>query len=452
MREDALVRRQIADEAQPGRARHGQLGHALAGREEQAGAAPAALELLRAHLAEADGGVGHPDMARRDAVHHHVVVALPVHDERQLKALQRVARALHTARGEAERLARARQAVQRGAGGGHVGQLAQLAQRHRYAVVPADHRQAGGAAIHLLGLLHQCEAPDHALAELRLGMEIEQHRPLAPLGQLLLAVQLAVYRADAFLQHLAQPHVALQDQLDRLLGNHQQPRIGFGDGRGDLLLPHHTGPFAEDLALAERGEREGVAVLLAHDPHRALPHHVEAAVVAAVLLEDGLAGRHTLHAHAAHGVFEFALVQLAAQIEQPRDEAASRADRHVAGDEGQRGRVAANHRLRHAARNRDQLGLARRPHGGLVPVLAQQGDIGKDLAGLAHAHADFLAVLLVEHAHRAGPDDENTLGRVAGIADRVAEAEGQRARAGGQPFEFLAREWREDLHRGEEIG
>ncbi|MNV49218.1 hypothetical protein D3C71_1411660 [compost metagenome] len=87
-----------------------------------------------------------------------------------------------------------------------------------------------------------------------------------------------------------------------------------------------------------------------------------------------------------------------------------------------------------------------------MPVLAQQGDIGKDLAGLAHAHADFLAVLLVEHAHRAGPDDENTLGRVAGIADRVAEAEGQRARAGGQPFEFLAREWREDLHRGEEIG
>ena len=64
MQQDLLVRLQVADEAYPWRARRRQLRHVLAGREHQAGAAPAALEFLHAHLLEADRRVGHPDLAR----------------------------------------------------------------------------------------------------------------------------------------------------------------------------------------------------------------------------------------------------------------------------------------------------------------------------------------------------------------------------------------------------
>jgi hypothetical protein len=54
---------QVGDEAQPGRARRFELHQLLAGREHQAGAAPAALELLHAHLAEAHRRIGHPHLA-----------------------------------------------------------------------------------------------------------------------------------------------------------------------------------------------------------------------------------------------------------------------------------------------------------------------------------------------------------------------------------------------------
>ncbi len=108
-----LVRHQVAREPHPRRARCGLLRQSCARREDQAGAAPAALELFEAQLPEAHGRVGHPHVPVRNAVHHHVVVALPVHDQRQVEAAQVVERALHAARREAERLAGARQAFQR---------------------------------------------------------------------------------------------------------------------------------------------------------------------------------------------------------------------------------------------------------------------------------------------------------------------------------------------------
>jgi hypothetical protein len=67
-----------------------------------------------------------------------------------------------------ERLAGARQAVQGRALRGHVRQLAQFAEGDVDAVVTAQHRQAGRAAIHLLGLLDQGKALDDLLARLRL--------------------------------------------------------------------------------------------------------------------------------------------------------------------------------------------------------------------------------------------------------------------------------------------
>ncbi|MDT4839877.1 hypothetical protein FQZ97_736810 [compost metagenome] len=375
-----------------------------------------------------------------------------MHDERQFEAHQRVARALHPARGEAQRLAGARQAVERSALRGHVGQLAQLAQRHRDAVVPADHRQAGRAAIHFLGLLDQAEAADQLFAQFGPGMQVQQHGTLAPLGQLLLPVQFAVERADAFFQHLAQARVAFQDQLHGLLGDDQQAHVGLGDGRCQLLLPHHAGAFAEDIALPKRRQGELAALFAAHHAHGALAHHVQAPVLAPVLLQDLFPCADALDAHAAHGIGQFLLVELAAQVEQPRDKAAGGTDRDIAGDKGQRGRVAGDHRLGHAARDHQQLGLARGTHRRLVPVLAQQRDIGKDLAGLAHAHADFLAVFFVEHAHGPRLDDKQPGRRVAGVADGIAKTKSQHLRGIGQARQFLRRQHRQDFHAGEESG
>jgi hypothetical protein len=53
--------------------------------------------------------------------------------------------------------------------------------------VLADHREAGSAAVHLLGLLDPGKALDDLLAKLGPGLQIEHDRLLAPLGNLLLA-------------------------------------------------------------------------------------------------------------------------------------------------------------------------------------------------------------------------------------------------------------------------
>ncbi len=84
---------------------------------------------------------------------------------------------------------------------------------------------------------------------------------------------------------------------------------------------------------------------MSDDAHFALPHDVEPPVVASVLLKDLLAGGHPFHADAADIFFEFRLVELAAQIEQLRDETTRRTDRHVARDKGQRGLIAGDHRF-----------------------------------------------------------------------------------------------------------
>ena len=451
MAQDALVGPQETHEAHPGRACGGQLHHVIAGREQQTGPAPAALELLHGHLAKTGTRVRHPYVVLGDTVDHDVVIALPVGDEGQVKTQQGLEGALHAAGGEAQRLAHPGQAVHGGPLGGHIGHLPQLAQGHGDPVVLADHGQAGRPAVHLLGLLHQRETLDDPLAQLRLGAEVQQRRSASALGDLLLALQLALGKTDPLLQHLTQLGVAAQDEVHGLLGDHQQHHIALGDGADRLLLAQQTGLLAEYLALGEGGQGVLDPVVVAHDLDRALAHHIETAVLAGVLLQDDPPGPHPLDANAAYEVLDLALLDLAAQIEQAGDEAARGADGHEGGDEGAGRLVAHQHRRQGRSGDEDQLGLGRGPRRGLVAGLLQGCDLGKDLAHLAHPHADLLALLLGEDAHGARFDDEQPLPPIARVEDRIPEVEGAGLGLPGQLFQLLASEGREELHRRQEI-
>jgi hypothetical protein len=76
-----------------------------------------------------------------------------------------------------------------------------------------------------------------------------------------------------------------------------------------------------------------------------------------------------------------------------------------------------------------------------VPVLAQHRDLGEYVARLAHAHADFLAVLLGEDANGARLDHEEAIGGLARVADGLAERKESGLRVLGQSLELGPREW-----------
>jgi hypothetical protein len=370
-----------------------------------------------------------------------------VGDERHLEAEQRIEGALHAARGEAQRFADARQAVHGGALRRDVGHFAQLAERHGNAVVAADHGEAGGPAIHFLGLFDQRKAPDHFFAEFRPGMQIERDRQLAPFRQLLLAVEFLFEKAHALFQDLAQLRIALQQEMNGFLRNHQQRRIGQRHRGRHLLLAHQAGFLAEYLALPQRRQRIVGALFAARQPDLAVADDVQPAVLAAILPQDFLAGGHALDADAAHELFQLAPADLAAQVEQLRDEAAGRADRDITGHVLLRRAVLCDQRNDGFARDEQQFGLQRRAHRRFMPVIAQHGDVGEDFAGLAHAHADFLAALLGENPDRSRLDDEQAAGRIAGIAHGVAEGIETRFGLLGQALDFFRRKRREDFHR-----
>jgi hypothetical protein len=89
--------------------------------------------------------------------------------------------------------------------------------------------------------------------------------------------------------------------------------------------------------------------------------------------------------------------------------------------------------------------------GQFVPVAAQHGEFGEHLARLAHAHAGFLAVFFAEYAHGTGADDVQAIGRIARLADGVAERIVARLDGGRQFIQFLRREDRQDLDGGQEF-
>ncbi len=65
-------------------------------------------------------------------------------------------------------------------------------------------------------------------------------------------------------------------------------------------------------------------------------------------------------------------------------------------------------------------------------VVAHHRHLAEHLAGFAHAHADFLALLLGENAHRTAPDHVQSVARITGVVDRFAEFEVPRVRRVGQ--------------------
>src|SRR5471032_1836480 len=217
VRQYLLVGLQVADESDPWGASRSGSAEFVWGREQQAGAAPAALEFLHVHLAKTDCGVRHPYLVRGDAVHHHVVVSLPMDDERQIETPQRLEGALNATRGKAQHFACSRETIKCRALGRDIGKLAELAERHGDLVVLADHRQTRSAAIHFLRLLDPCKAAYHPLAELLFRVQVEHGRQRAPLLQLFLALQLALNKSDAVIQHFAQLWIAFEHEVYCLL-------------------------------------------------------------------------------------------------------------------------------------------------------------------------------------------------------------------------------------------
>src|SRR5260221_14772660 len=120
--------------------------------------------------------------------------------------------------------------------------------------------------------------------------------------------------------------------MQRFFRNDQQRRIGAGNRGRALLLSHQAGFFAEDFTLPQRSQGIFSATLVAHDADFAAADPVEFAIFARILFENLLSGADALDADAAHEVFEFVLVQLAAQIEQTRNDASSRPDGPATGD------------------------------------------------------------------------------------------------------------------------
>ena len=199
--------------------------------------------------------------------------------------------ALHAARGEAQRLADARQAVQRGALSGDVGHFAQLAERHGDAVVLADHREAGGAAVHLLGLLDQREARMMRSPMARPRLQVEQQgracgaRPASSGAP-------ARARRTRCARPAPRAALGLRSRMSRpsSRGSPAAPRRSPPRRLAGCSWRMQAGLLAEDLALAQRRQRVLLPSSLRSIAHLALAHHVETAVLAAVLLED-LSGR-----------------------------------------------------------------------------------------------------------------------------------------------------------------
>ncbi len=183
-----------------------------------------------------------------------------------------------------------------------------------------------------------------------------------------------------------------------------------------------------------------------------MTNDVQSAVVARILLQDFLACTQSLHTDAANKFLQLALVYLATQIEQTGHQSASRADRDVTGNKVLRRTVLRKDGFDGLARQEQQLGLGRCAHRGFVPVVAQHGDLGKDLALLAHAHADFLAMFNGKYANRAGLDHQQAIGWIARIAHGVAEGKEPGFCVLSQPLEFIAGKWREDFYRRQKIG
>ena len=99
----------------------------------------------------------------------------------------------------------------------------------------ADHREAGGAAIGFLRLLHQAEARQNPFADPGAIAQIHEDAPASSLRQLSLSFQFALGRLNSAFEKFPDLRLSLEDQAQGVLGNDQQHDFGFGDDRGGLF-------------------------------------------------------------------------------------------------------------------------------------------------------------------------------------------------------------------------
>jgi hypothetical protein len=82
-------------------------------------------------------------------------------------------------------------------------------------------------------------------------------------------------------------------------------------------------------------------------------------------------------------------------------------------------------------------------------MLPQGTHFGKHVSGLAHAHADFFALVHGEDANGPGTDYVQTIAPVAGVEDGIAEFIPAGFCVAGNLLQFVPVESGEDLDGGE---
>ena len=120
---------------------------------------PLLEELGPGHAAASVGWIRHPHRIRPHRIQHDPVVAFPVADGRQREVVEMSARGLHGSRCQSQFGGRSAEGAQTGAVVGRVAQRPQPGQGHLAAEVPAHHREARHAAVHLVDLRDEGKRP-----------------------------------------------------------------------------------------------------------------------------------------------------------------------------------------------------------------------------------------------------------------------------------------------------
>ena len=144
-----------------------------------------------------------------DAVDDDPVVPLPVRDGRQRQVVEPALRRPDRARREAELLGAARDPGQRRPVGRGVDGLADVGDADRVAEVAADHRQAGGAAVHLVELVDVRESADRAL--------LRRHADVVRRFLLQLRLELDLFGRDGLQRRLRRQE--LLGEIERHVGD-----------------------------------------------------------------------------------------------------------------------------------------------------------------------------------------------------------------------------------------
>ena len=223
------------------------------------------------HMAER--GINQPGVRVAHVVQHHPVVAFPVDDRRQRHLFEVARRRLHGARGQSEFGRGQAEPAQTRAVETRVHELPDARQTHGAAVVPAHHRQARGAAVHLVDLVDEREPAD----TLRLLPEMS-------------AVRLEWF---ALWRVLAAGGVSVE-----LIGAHRIARTQFGGQRflseierdaGDVLVIVLRNPFLDARPKFGIGPQQSGKRVLPERGERAVRHRLDARRARRILEDRQLA-------------------------------------------------------------------------------------------------------------------------------------------------------------------